>query len=62
MAIKNVSISISVPDDVLKAIDEIAERRRRSRSYIYLEAAEMLLANQTNPPKITQARKKAGAR
>ena len=60
MASKNVSISISVPDDVLKAIDEIAKRRRRSRSYIYLEAAEMLLANQVNPP--TQTRKKAGAR
>jgi predicted transcriptional regulator len=60
MTYKN--ITISTPTDVLKAIDEIAKKRRRSRSYIYLEAAEMLLANQVNGFKATPAPKKAGAR
>ena len=61
MVMTTTSVSIAANKEVLKAIDELAKRRKRSRSFIYNEAAEMLLANQVNPPTIKPT-KKAGTR
>ena len=61
----NISTSVSIPEEVLKALDDLAERRRRSRSFLITEGAEMLLANQ---PKFNgnnqqpKPKKKAGTR
>lgn len=57
------NITIYAPDNVLKAIDELARKRKRSRSFLFVEAAEMLLANQPNGfKKPTTKPTKAGTR
>lgn len=58
------NITIYAPDDVLKAIDAIAKRRKRSRSFLFVEAAELLIANQAsfNGTKTTTKPTKAGTR
>jgi len=63
MCMTTKSVTIAADKVVLKAIDELAMKRKRSRSFLYNEAAEMLLANHpaaTPPPPTTK--KKAGTR
>jgi predicted transcriptional regulator len=64
MTTKNVSIAAN--KEILKAIDDLALKRKRSRSFLYNEAAEMLLANQVDytprPNHNPKATKKAGAK
>lgn len=54
-------ISISAPEDYLAQVDEIAERRKRSRSFIITEAIEKYLENGHKPSSPTP-KKKAGTR
>ena len=53
--------SISSPEEMVVRVDEIAENRRRSRSFIITEAIEKYLANGKSPKAETN-KKKAGAR
>jgi len=54
-------ISITAPDNYISQVDEIAERRKRSRSFIIAEAIEKYLENGHKP--IPPApKKKAGTR
>jgi predicted transcriptional regulator len=55
-------ISITAPNSYIAQVDEIAVRRKRSRSFIIAEAIEKYLDNgqaKTTPP---VAKKKAGTR
>lgn len=54
-------ISISAPDDYIAQVDEIAERRKRSRSFIIAEAIEKYLEN-GHKPSSPAPKKKAGTR
>jgi metal-responsive CopG/Arc/MetJ family transcriptional regulator len=57
-------ISITVPSDAIEKVDGIAERRRRSRSFIIAEAVEKYLENgrSTSTQKTASPTKKAGTR
>jgi predicted transcriptional regulator len=55
---KKLKISISVPDDAVRKVDEIAERRRRSRSFIIAEAIEAYIAPESAAPTTTTKGKK----
>lgn len=58
-------VSITVPNTYIIEVDEIAERRKRSRSFIIAEAVEKYLENgNTSTPKPTSpsTKKKAGTR
>ena len=59
MLMKKVSLTLPPPD--VEAIDEIAVKRRRSRSFIITEAIEKYLANGQAKP-TTTTKKKAGTR
>ena len=54
-------ISISAPDTYITQVDEIAERRKRSRSFIIAEAIEKYLEN-GHKPTSPAPKKKAGTR
>jgi metal-responsive CopG/Arc/MetJ family transcriptional regulator len=54
-------ISITAPDNYISQVDEIAERRKRSRSFIIAEAIEKYLENGHKPSTPTP-KKKAGTR
>ena len=40
--------AVSIPDPIFEAADRLARRRRMSRSALYAEALELLLANQAD--------------
>jgi metal-responsive CopG/Arc/MetJ family transcriptional regulator len=55
-------ISFTVPQNHISQVDEIAERRKRSRSFIIAEAIEKYLENGYAKPTEPTTKKKAGAR
>ena len=60
-------VSLTVPPNYITQVDEIAERRKRSRSFIVAEAIEKYLDNGhaaalSNATHILRTKKKAGTR
>lgn len=48
-----VKTAVSIPDPLFEAADRLAQQRRISRSALYAEALELLLATNDTPAKIT---------
>lgn len=55
-------ISITAPNEYIAQVDEIAVRRKRSRSFIIAEAIEKYLDNGQAKPTTPATKKKAGSR
>jgi metal-responsive CopG/Arc/MetJ family transcriptional regulator len=49
-----VKTAVSIPDPIFEAADRLARRRRVSRSALYAEALELLLATDTDDAAITE--------
>lgn len=48
-----VKTAVSIPDDVFEAADRLARRRRISRSALYAEALQLVLAEHTGDDDVT---------
>ena len=48
-----VKTAVSIPDPLFEAADRLARRRRISRSTLYAEALELLLANHSDASSVT---------
>jgi predicted transcriptional regulator len=55
-------VSLSIPPTHIAQVDELAEKRKRSRSFIVAEAIEKYLANGHAKPTPPMPKKKAGTR
>jgi predicted transcriptional regulator len=54
-------VSLTIPDDYVAKVDEIAEQHRRSRSFIIAEAIEKYLENdRVTPNQAVTAKHKKG--
>lgn len=51
---QDVKTAVSIPDDVFEAADRLARHRRMSRSSLYAEALQLLLAAQTGEEETTE--------
>lgn len=51
---RGVKTAVSIPDPIFEAADRLARRRRLSRSALYAEALELLLASQDVDAEITR--------
>ena len=49
----DVKTAVSIPDDLFEAADRLARRRRMSRSSLYAEALQLLLAENTGEDDVT---------
>lgn len=50
---RGVKTAVSIPDPLFEAADRLARQRRISRSALYAEALELLLANHRDASSIT---------
>ncbi len=49
-----VKTAVSIPDQLFEAADRLARRRNMSRSALYAEALELLLADQAGEASVTE--------